>query len=229
MNRDMNESEVPNPTESESAAEAIIEILSEAQVEAELDEAIIVAKELFEEFTSPLLIQRAAGATSSVVITGSPAGGVDNARSTKGRNILFNLKDAAAALPGPALLSLYHMHGTSGNIAEFAVLGVIYLFGSLRTLSRVLQIPLTKRTAGVLQTMWAIKDDKDRTVSHDGLLEKINLQFEVYRWEKINTEELVSHLESLERIGCIVRHDPNNSIRIQKISWRLIENVKLSY
>src|SRR5436190_18823900 len=92
MNRDMNESEVPNPTESESAAEAIIEILSEAQVEAELDEAIIVAKELFEEFTSPLLIQRAAGATSSVVITGSPAGGVDNARSTKGRKHPFQFE-----------------------------------------------------------------------------------------------------------------------------------------
>lgn len=60
------------------------------------------------------MIQRAAGATSQVSITASPAAGVEGGQSVKVRNILVNLKTTAFALPGtlPALLAVYERNGS---------------------------------------------------------------------------------------------------------------------
>jgi hypothetical protein len=220
-----------DPTMLQEAADAISEIMSDVEIETDYDEAITIAKQLFEKFTSPLMIQKAAGATSSVTITGSPTGSVESARSVKVRNVQFNLKDAAIALPAtlPAFITFYEKHGISDNIGQVSVLAVLYLFSLLKTLSSVLQIPLTKRTAGVLQVLWASKKENEDSVPHNGLLEKANSRFEEYQWQKINDEELVSHLETLEKIGCIERVQWPDSIAIEKIRWRLKERVKLTY
>ncbi len=52
-----------DPAIPHAAADPILEILSEVEMHAELDEALTIGKELFEKFTSPLMIQKAAGAT----------------------------------------------------------------------------------------------------------------------------------------------------------------------
>jgi len=65
------------PDATQFAADAVAEIMVEADLRVEVDEAITVAKEILEKFSSPLMIQRADGATASVSITASPAGGVD--------------------------------------------------------------------------------------------------------------------------------------------------------
>ena len=154
---------------------------------------------------------------------------IESARSVKGRNVQFNLRDAALALPGPALVALYERHGTTGDVGALAVVGVIYLFGLLKSLSTVLQVPLTKRTAGVLLTMWESRMEDGVSVPHDGLLEKVNSKFEEYRWLKITPEELVSHLETLQKLDCIERNNSFDSVLTEKISWRLRERVKVTY
>ena len=120
-----------DPTMSQAAADAISEIMSDLEVETESDEVIAIARQLFEKFTSPLMIQKAAGATSSVSVIMSPSGGLESARSVKGRNIQFNLKQAAIALPStlPAFVTLFDKHGISDHIGHAAVLSILYLSG----------------------------------------------------------------------------------------------------
>lgn len=216
---------------SQAAADAIAEIVGDADIHIEDDHAIVIANELLEKFTSPLMIQRAAGASSQVSITMSPAGDVESARSVKGRNVLINLKDAAFASISslPALSILFEKYGKPGSGPQMAIAAVIALFTMLKTLSSALGIPLTQRTAGVLHTMWSSKMEDRDNVPHDGLLGEVNSQFEQYQWQKINAEELLIHLETLERLKSIEREDPYNSISMEKIHWRLNERVKLSY
>ena len=57
-----------DPTIPQAAADAISEILVEVEAHAEPDEALTIGKEVFEKITSPLMIQKAAGASSSVSI-----------------------------------------------------------------------------------------------------------------------------------------------------------------
>jgi len=90
-------------------------------------------------------------------------------------------------------------------------------------------VPLTKRTAGVLLTMWESRMEDGVSVPHDGLLEKVNSKFEEYRWLKITPEELVSHLETLQKLDCIERNNSFDSVLTEKISWRLRERVKVTY
>jgi hypothetical protein len=227
--QDTSESVKPDP--SRAAADAIAEMVGDADIHIEDDHAIVIANELLEKFTSPLMIQKAAGASSQVSITMDPAGHVETARSVKGRNVLINLKDAAfASLSSlPALTILVDKYGKPGSGLQVAVAGVIALFGMLKTLSSASGITLTQRTAGVLHTMWSSKMKDRDIVPHDGLLEKVNSQFERYQWQKIDAEELLTHLETLERLKSIEREDPNNSISMEKIHCRLIEQVKHSY
>lgn len=189
-----------------------------------------IAKELLEKFTSPLMIQKGAGASSQVSITMSPSGGVESARSVKGRNVLINLKAAAFASINslPVLVSLFEKYGKPGSGAQVAVSGVIALFGMLKTISAALGISLTKRTAGVLHTMWSSKMEDRISVRHVGLLEAVNAQFEQYQWQKINAEELLTHLETLERLKSIEREESYNSISMENIHWRLNERVKVT-
>jgi hypothetical protein len=51
--------------------------------------------------------------------------------------------------------------------------------------------------------MWLTNKKGEDSVAHAGLLEKVNSQFVEYRWEKIDAEQLLVQLETLERIGCI--------------------------
>jgi hypothetical protein len=214
----------------EIAAEAISEILAEAQIEIEPQERIILADELLEKFTSPMMIQKAAGATSQVSVTMSPSGGVQDARSVKARNVLVNLKQAAIAVLAslPALASFYQKHGITDAVGTSA-LAILYFFPILKSLSEVLQIPLTQQAAAILMLMWNAKNENDESVPHEGLLEKVNARFEEYQWKPITADDLVSYLESLERIGSIERDSLSESIAIEKIRWRLKETVRISY
>lgn len=98
----------------------------------------------------------------------------------------------------------------------------------LKTLSAALGIPLTKQTAGVLHAMWSSNTEDGTSVPHDGLLEVVNSQFEQYQWQKINADELITHLETLERLRSIEREESFNSISMENIHWRLNESVKVS-
>jgi hypothetical protein len=212
---------------SELVSEALSELLTEFQIESE--ERVVLAEELIEKFTSPLLIQKAAGATSQVSVTISPGGGVENARSVKARNILVNLKQAAIALPAslPALASFYERHGITDTVGTSA-LAILYFFPLLKSISEVLRVPLTQQAAAILMVMWNSKGENDESVPHDGLLGKVNSTFKDYQWREISAEELVSYLETLERIGCIERDSWMLSIAIEKIRWRLKEAVRIS-
>lgn len=209
--------------------EAISEILADVEIHIEPQERVVLAEELIEKFTSPLMIQKAAGATSQVSVTMSPAGGVENARSVKGRNVLVNLKQAAIALPAslPALASFYLKHGITDKVGTS--LAILYFFPILKSISEVLQIPLTQQAAAILMVMWNSKKENDESVPHDGLLGKVNSTFKDYQWKQITAEELVSYLVTLERIGCIERDSWLDSIAIEKIRWRLKEAVRISY
>ena len=215
---------------SEIAGEAISEILAETQIEIEPQEKIILVEELLEKFTSPMMIQKAAGATSQVSVTMSPSGGVQSARSVKARNTLVNLKQAAIALPAslPALASFYQKHGITDAVGTSA-LAILYFFPLLKSVSEVLQIPLTQQAAAILMLMWNGKNENDDSVPHEGLLEKVNARFKEYQWKQITPDDLVSYLESLERIGSIERDRLSESIAIEKIRWRLKETVRISY
>jgi hypothetical protein len=48
---------------SQAAADAVEEIVGDTEIEIDRDDAIVIANELLEKFTSPLMIQRAAGAS----------------------------------------------------------------------------------------------------------------------------------------------------------------------
>jgi hypothetical protein len=160
----------------------------------------------------------------------SPGGGVDSGRSVKGRNIFLNLKDAASASLSslPALMALHEKYGKPESGWQVAVAAVIALSGLLKALSSALQVSLTKQTAGVLHTMWLTNKKGEDSVAHAGLLEKVNSQFVEYRWEKIDAEQLLVQLETLERIGCIEKI-PYDSISFDRIRWHLLERVKLTY
>lgn len=224
-------SESLNLDPSLAVADAIAEIAGDADIHIEEDQAIVIANELLEKFTSPLMIQKAAGASSQVSITMSPGGGVESGRSVKGRNVFINLKDAAFASISslPVLVTLFEKYGKPGSGAQMAVSGVIALLGMLKTLAAALGIPLTKRTAGVLHAMWSAKMEEQVSVPHDGLLEVVNSQFEKYQWQEINAEELLTRLETLERLKSIEREELYNSISMENLHWRLIERVKASF
>jgi hypothetical protein len=187
----------------EETADAISEIMADSQLQFETDEANHIARELVTKFTSPLMIQRAAGATSQVSITASPAGGVEGGRSVKARNLLVNLKTTAFALPStlPALLAVYERNGTPDHV-RLAMAAVIALYGWLTVLSKAIKVDLSQRTAGVLRVMWISKTADSDLISQDGLLDEVNSRFKEYRWDSISGNELFSHLESLEKIGC---------------------------
>jgi hypothetical protein len=223
------EHESVDPT-AEQVADAIAEIIVDSGLQLEADEAITITKEMLEEFTSPLMIQRAAGATSSVSITASPAGGVESGRSIKVSNLLVNLKTTAFALPStlPALLAVYERNESPDHV-RIAMAAVFALYGWLKVLSAAFKIPLTKQTAGVLRVMWKSTRNETNVVPHDGLLERVNSGFEEYKWQPINAEELLSLLETLEKIGCIERDAPYNSILTEHIQWRLKEKVTVTY
>ena len=228
---DENKSEAELPDSLiQDTADAVAEIVSDTGLEVEAEEANSIAKERVEKFTSPLMIQRAAGASSQVSIHGSPSGGVESGRSLKISNILINLKTTAFALPGtlPALLAVYEKNGTPDHV-RIAMAGVFALYSWLMILSKALKVPLTQRSAGVLRVMWLYKNDGDDVVSYEGLLEEVNSRFEDYKWERIDGEELLSHLETLERIGCIERDASYGSIRTDRIRWLLKEKVKVTY
>ncbi|GEM_PF-6585088 len=216
----------------QAAADAIAEVVVDADMHIEADEAVTIASEILEKFTSPLMIQKAAGATSSVSVVGSPDGGVESGRSVKATNILrwINLKDAAFALPStlPTLATLFDKNGASNHV-RIAMAAVIALFAYLRVLSGAFQIPLTKRTAGVLRVMWLVSKDNEEVVHQNALLENVNSQFEEYKWQAIDADELLSHLETLEKIGCIEKDEAYSSILMERIQWRLKEKVKLTY
>lgn len=53
--------------------------------------------------------------------------------------------------------------------------------------------------------------------------------FQEYKWQPINDEELLSLLETLEKIGCIERDTPYDSILSEQIQWRLKEKVTVTY
>jgi hypothetical protein len=214
-----------------AAAEAIAEMLTDSEFQIKDEEAIVIANELLEKFTSPLMIALGAGASSQVSVTMSPTGDVESARSIKTRNVLINLKDAAYASISslPALAVLFEKYGKPGSGAQIAVAAVIALFGLLKTLASASGIPLTRRTAGVLNTLWSSKAEDAESVAHQGLLEKVNVQFEQYKWDSINSEELITHLETLERLNSIEKVETYNSISMENIQWRLKESVKLSF
>jgi hypothetical protein len=210
----------------EITADAVMEVTSEAGIKIGREEAVKIAEELLEEFTSPLMIAKSAGASGSVTITTGPTGEVEGGRSIKARNIQVNLKDAAFRLPS-AVLALYEKLGTSGQSTEqFAVGAILSLFGMLQIMSDLLKVPLTQQTAAVLHRMWMIKNEDETAVPHDGLLERVNSQFELYGWKKLDAEGLISHLETLERLDCIERNA--DSILVENIRWELKERVKVS-
>jgi hypothetical protein len=90
-------------------SEGIQEVLVAADITFEPKERVVLAEEIVEKFISPVMIQRAAGATSQVTVTMNPAGGISGAHSIKARNALVNLKYAVTALPAslPGLASFY--------------------------------------------------------------------------------------------------------------------------
>lgn len=216
----------PNSDVPPDIAEAVAEIVADNGLEIEEHEAKLIGKEIFEKFTSPLLIQRAAGASSEVAIQGNPAGGVESGRSVKVRNILINIKSTALALPStlPALLEVYETNGTPDHV-RFAMAAVFALYGWLMVLKKAMGISLTQRTAGVLRVMWMMKTDD--VVSQDGLLDQVNDRFTEYKWDPITADELFSHLENLEKAGCIERAG-STSIVSERIRWRLKEQVKVT-
>jgi hypothetical protein len=204
--------------------------LSDAGVQAEQEERIVLAEELVEKFTSPMMIQKAAGATSQVSVTMSPQGGVGGAHSVKGRNALVNLKQAAFALPAslPAFATLFQKHGISDTVGTSA-LAILYFFPILKSLADILRIPLTQQAAAVLMVMWTTKKDNEEGVAYSGLLEEVNSRFKEYQWTEITAEDLVSYLETLEKIGSIERDGGSNSIDFKRIRWRLRETVRIAY
>ena len=111
---------------------------------------------------------------------------------------------------------------------RIAMAAVIALYGWLTVLSKALKVPLTKRTAGVLRVMWMSTGEITDVVSHDGLLEKVNAKFKEYKWQPVDAEELLTTLETLEKIGCIERDAPYESILDRQRRWRLKEKVKVT-
>lgn len=76
--------------------------------------------------------------------------------------------------------------------------------------------------------MWDGKEQQADSVPHDGLLERVNDAFQQYGWKKIDGEELISQLETLEKINSIERTS-DRSIAIDEIRWRLKETVRIAY
>src|SRR6266487_312048 len=212
----------------ESVCEAISECLDDLDLQIEPKERVILAKELIENFTSPLMIQKAAGATSQVSVTISPGGGVQDGRSLKLRNVRVNLKQAALALPAslPALANFLLKHGVSDTVGT-ASLAILYFFPLLKSISDVLQVPITQQAAAILMVMWNCKNETEESVPHEGLLENVNATFKEYRWQEITSEELISYFGTLEKIGCIKRDRWPDSIDSRKWQWRLTEAVKI--
>lgn len=214
---------------SEDAVDAIMEIMSDVGAPVSRDDAVSINQEAIEKFTSPLMIQRAAGATSQVSITMSPAGGVDSARSTKGRNIFLNLREAAFASLNsiPTLMALHEKFAKGGTSWGLTIAAVIALLALLKTLSSALKVSVSKQTAGILYLMWSVKGGDD-SVSQAGLLEQVNSRFSEYKWEKVDDDDLISELERLEKIGCIERTSSYSSISVENIRWTLKERVRLA-
>jgi hypothetical protein len=210
----------------ELAGEGISEILSEAEIEVQPEERALLSKEVVERF-SPLMLQAATGPTSQVSVTMSPMGGVQSAHSTKLRNV--NLKRAATALPASvsAFAHLYHQHGITDH--PIAASALAFLFPLLKPIAESLRIPLTQQAAAVLMVMWKSKKEDEESVAHEGLLTSVNLTFEEYRWKQITGDDLISYLETLEKLRCIEREGSLDSIDVKKIRWRLKEAVKISY
>lgn len=113
---------------SKHISEGIEEVLAVTDIKIEPEETTVLVQEVVEKFVSPLMIQRAVGATSEVSVTMSPVGGVGSAHSVKGRNALINLKQVATAVPAnlPALATLYEKHGIVGDIATSALAGLYF-------------------------------------------------------------------------------------------------------
>ncbi len=201
------------------AADAVSDLLTDVGLELERHEAEIIANEILQEFTS---MQRAAGATSQVSIVNNPQGGVESARSTKMANFVYNIKSAALAIPVPALAGVMARNDFTTNL-RISMGAITALFLFLSGFANALNIPLTRQAAAILQHMWTIADPGSDIVQHDGLLEKVNAQFERFNWRTIDSNELVSYLEALEKIGCIERATDYNPIQIERIQWRLRE------
>jgi hypothetical protein len=216
------------PDHSEEIANAVTDVLAEVGVEIQTDEALTIAKELVEKFKSPLMMQRAAGARSEVSVVNSPTGGIESARSRKVANVFYNLKSAALAMPVPALAGKLVEHNTPEKL-RITLGAITALFGFLSIAATAVNIPLTRQGAAILQFMWASVSPGSDVIWHDGLLEKINAEFNNLGWRPINDEELISYLEALEKIGCIERAPEHNSISLDQIHWRLKEKVRVSF
>jgi hypothetical protein len=210
-------------------ANAITEVLESAEIITEPEERVVLVNELIEKFVSPAMIRRAAGATSQVTVTMSPAGGVSSAHSSKASNVLLNLRSAATALPAslPALATFYKQQGISVDIGT-AALAILYLFPLLKSMAELVKITLTQQAAGVLMVMWNTKKPEEETVGLDGLLERVNETFREYEWREINGEELASYIGTLEKINAIERANAFESIDINDIEWRLKENFEIA-
>lgn len=150
---------------SPGVADAIAEVLESVEIDSEPEERLVLADAIVQKFISPLMIQRAAGATSQVTVIMNPSGGVSRAHSIKARNALVNLKHAVAAVPAsiPALASFYERHGISADLGTTA-LAVLYLFPLLKSIAKLVQVPLTQQAAAVLMVMWNTKREHEDTV-----------------------------------------------------------------
>jgi hypothetical protein len=213
----------------EQISDGIAEVLTAEEIDATSEEQVVLATEVVEQFISPLMIQKAAGATSQVTVTMNPAGGVSSAHSVKARNALVNLRHVATAVPAglPVLASFYEKHGISGDLGSTA-LGVLYLFAVLKPIAHVLKITITQQAAALLMVMWNSRREFEDSVPLEGLLTKVNSTFQEYGWKTIDHDELTSYLRTLEKINSIERVGEYQSISMEMMRWRLKETVEIA-